>query len=240
MLREKISDTHNKEKFRHRGVEIARIETLSDAVFGFSVSLLVASLEVPQTFDELRLTINGALPFFATVAMLFMFWYKQYIYFRHYSINDFVSILLNLTYLAVILFYLYPMKFLFSFLLTWWSGINLFPRAVGKTVMRPEEMSKLVIPFSIGYFVIFMLLYIMYQRALLFSKRLQLSKYELLFTKKERRGFLMQALIGAFAVFNLICKTRADWLSGVCYLFIPVFIILNEALFKRELKKARA
>jgi uncharacterized membrane protein len=34
-----------------------RIEALSDAVFAFSVSLLVASLEVPQTFGELKIIL---------------------------------------------------------------------------------------------------------------------------------------------------------------------------------------
>ena len=57
------------ERFHHRSHEILRIEALSDAVFAFSVSLLAASLEVPQTFEELKLIIRGALPFFATVTM---------------------------------------------------------------------------------------------------------------------------------------------------------------------------
>ncbi len=71
----------NREKFRHRGKEMLRIEGLSDAVFAFSVSFLVASLEVPQTFEELKIIVKGAVPFFATVALLFLFWYRQYIFF---------------------------------------------------------------------------------------------------------------------------------------------------------------
>jgi len=39
--------------FRWRSHEISRIEGLSDAVFGFAITLLVVALEVPQTFDEL-------------------------------------------------------------------------------------------------------------------------------------------------------------------------------------------
>src|SRR5436190_21380440 len=100
-----------REKFRHRSEEILRIEALSDAVFAFSVSLLVASLEVPQTFGELKIILRGAIPFFATVALIFVFWYQQYVFFRHYGLNDFRTILINLIYLAVILFYVYPLKF---------------------------------------------------------------------------------------------------------------------------------
>ena len=48
MLRKKIFP-RQVASFRERGTEILRIEALSDAVFAFSVSLLVVSLEVPQT-----------------------------------------------------------------------------------------------------------------------------------------------------------------------------------------------
>lgn len=39
--------------FRIRSREVSRLEGLSDAVFGFGITLLVVSLEVPKTFDEL-------------------------------------------------------------------------------------------------------------------------------------------------------------------------------------------
>lgn len=236
MLREKIFGSVHHEKFRHRASEILRIEALSDAVFAFSVSLLVASLEVPQTFGELLVIVNGALPFFATVAILFLLWYQQYIFFRHYGLNDLTTIVLNLFYLAVILFYLYPLKFLFSLLLTSWTGIDLFPRAVG-TIVTQGQFPQLIVLFSIGYFVTWILLYIMHKRALFFSGELHLDFYELLYTKKEIRGALLNAIIGItatlFALFNVA------WLSGLCYLLIPVVLIFNEILFRRQLKRKR-
>ena len=131
MIRKKIFNL-SATAFKERGTDILRIEALSDAVFAFSVSLLVVSLEVPQTFEELRILLNGAIPFFATVAMIFLFWYQQYKFFRLYGLNDIHTILLNLAYLAVIRFYVYPLKFLFSLLIASWTGINLFPQAAEK------------------------------------------------------------------------------------------------------------
>ena len=59
-----MSRLNKQDKFRYRGNEIFRIEALSDAVFAFSVSLLAASLEVPQTFHELKMITKGSIPFF--------------------------------------------------------------------------------------------------------------------------------------------------------------------------------
>ena len=237
MLRQKMFGSLSNESFRHRSNEIFRIEALSDAVFAFSVSLLVVSLEVPQTFDELKIIVQGAIPFFATVALLFLFWYMQYIFFRRYGLNDITTILLNLAYLAIILFYVYPLKFLFSVLITSWTGINLFPKAAekGLTVLTAQDFPQLIILFSIGYFLIWMLIYFMHKRAMHYSKKLGLNPFEILFTLKEKRGALWNAFIGLAAI--IIAGTSAEWLAGVCYLFIPILLLLNERLFKIALKK---
>lgn len=55
MIREKLIDKRigDDKRFRWRSHDVSRIEGLSDAVFGFAVTLLVVSLEVPKTFAEL-------------------------------------------------------------------------------------------------------------------------------------------------------------------------------------------
>jgi hypothetical protein len=61
MIREKLIDKNigDHKKFRWRSHEISRIEGLSDGVFAFAVTLLVVSLEVPKTFNELMETMRG-------------------------------------------------------------------------------------------------------------------------------------------------------------------------------------
>jgi hypothetical protein len=55
-----VSEPH----FRWRGGEITRLESFTDAVFAFAVTLPAVSLEVPRTFEELLVAMNGffALP----------------------------------------------------------------------------------------------------------------------------------------------------------------------------------
>lgn len=220
--------------FTERGTEILRIEALSDAVFAFSVSLLVAALEVPQTFEELRVILNGAIPFFATVAMIFLFWYQQYKFFRRYGLNDVGTILLNLAYLAVILFYVYPLKFLFAVLLTSWTGIDLFPYATekGLPILQQEDFSQLIIFFSIGYAVLWLLLLLMYQRGLSASKRMELTPFEILITKKERRGAFLNVCVGLASM--LLAFAGQELLSGICYLLIPLLMVFNNRKTKQK------
>src|SRR5438270_2435234 len=81
--------------FRWRGGEIARIEGLSDAVFAFAVTLLVVSLEVPKTFNELLAILRGFIPFAICFALLMQVWHEEYRFFRRYALQDAISTWLN-------------------------------------------------------------------------------------------------------------------------------------------------
>ena len=116
MLRESVArkvESHER-GFRWRSHEISRIEGLSDAVFAFAVTLLIVSLEVPRTFAELRETISGFLPFAISFAMLIQIWYIQFTWFRRYGLQNALTTALNAVLLFVVLFYVYPLKFLFT------------------------------------------------------------------------------------------------------------------------------
>jgi len=224
------------DKFRYRGKEVFRIEALSDAVFAFSVSLLVASLEVPQTFAELKIITKGAIPFFLTVALVFLFWYQQYIFFRRYGLNDLKTILLNLAYLAVVIFYVYPLKFLFSLLISAWIGIDLFSKAneKGLMILSKEEFPQLIILFSIGYFLIWFIIYLLHKHVLQLSKLFAFTQFEKLLTQKEVRGALWNSFVGLFAL--AFAFLHFETLAGICYLSIPLILMINHYIFKTRLK----
>src|SRR5690242_5775164 len=122
MVREKLMAHQHEKDFRWRGGEIARIEGLSDAVFAFAVTLLVVSLEVPKTFNELMAVMRGFFAFAICFALLMQVWHEQYRFFRRYNLQDSASVFLNCVLLFLVLFYVYPLKFLFTLLINAWMG----------------------------------------------------------------------------------------------------------------------
>src|SRR5205085_5713780 len=104
MLRDKlIANQSPVDGFRWRSHEVSRIEGFSDAVFGFALTLLVVSLEVPRTFDDLLGVMRGFAGFAICFAGFFQIWYRHYVFFRRYGLQDRVTILLNALLLFVVL-----------------------------------------------------------------------------------------------------------------------------------------
>jgi uncharacterized membrane protein len=104
--------------------EVTRLEGFSDAVFGFALTLLVVSLEVPSSFAALQQQMEGFLGFALMFAMVCWIWYEHNWFFRHTGLQDPWTVFLNSVLLFVVLFYVYPLKFLTSSLLAAWFGLG--------------------------------------------------------------------------------------------------------------------
>ena len=95
---------------RHR--DVSRLEGFSDAVFGFALTLLVVNLETPKDIAGLRNLVGSFLPFGITFAMVSWIWYQHNLFFRRYGLQDAWTAFLNCVLLFVVLFYVFPLKFL--------------------------------------------------------------------------------------------------------------------------------
>src|SRR5690349_6443761 len=103
-----------------RRYEITRLEAFSDAVFAFALTLLVVSLEVPHSYAELMHLVRGFLPFACCFALLIWIWYEHSAFFTKYGLHDRVTTTLNAVLLFVVLFYVYPLKYLFNLVFSNW------------------------------------------------------------------------------------------------------------------------
>jgi hypothetical protein len=61
--------------FRLRGNEVTRRESFSDAVFGFALTLLAVSLDVPKSFEDLVGTMREFTAFAICFLLLALIWY---------------------------------------------------------------------------------------------------------------------------------------------------------------------
>ena len=142
--------------FHWRGGEITRLEAFSDAVFAFAVTLLVVSLEVPYTFDELMDVIRGFPAFAICFSMLLLVWYNHAKFFRRYGLQDPAIQALNGVLLFVVLFYVYPLKFLFTMLVGLATGGATLPHAHAvHDPLSQHDVPTLMAIYGLGYAAVF-------------------------------------------------------------------------------------
>jgi uncharacterized membrane protein len=189
--------------FRWRGQDVSRLEGLADAVFGFAITLLVVSLEVPHTFGEMTEMMKGLGAFGISFMMLFIVWWNHYRFFRRYGLQDNLTVWLNAVLLFVVLFYVYPLKFLFTWLVnvfTGGRGIAQLPDGTIVAMVTPEQTPKLMLIFSIGYVAVFVIFIMLYWHAYRQRQELDLNELELYDTRAEMRESAINAAVGLASV----------------------------------------
>jgi hypothetical protein len=225
MLREHLMHRQHEKDFHWRGSEIARIEGLSDAVFGFAVTLLVVSLEVPKTFTELSELMRGFVPFGICFFLLMQVWHEQYRYFRRYNLQDTTSTVLNAALLFVVLFYVYPLKFLFSFIVKGWMGpipkVQL-PGGAVENMIEPHQIGQLMIVYSAGYLAVACIFMLLFGHALRKRHELELNEIEVLATKVSIGAAMLQGTVAALSL--AIAAFGGETMGGLAGNIYPLIL----------------
>lgn len=143
------------------GHDVTRIEAFSDAVFGFAITLLVVSLEVPDSFDELLRVMRGLPVFAVSFAILLMIWQEHHNLFKKFPASDGITIWLNGALLFVVLAYVYPMKFMFAGIV----GPEGMRFGSGSAFIRIDQLVSLLLIYGIGFATIFLIFAALYWRA---------------------------------------------------------------------------
>lgn len=189
--------------FRWRGGEITRLEGFTDAVFAFAVTLLVVSLEVPRTFTELVAAMKGFVAFAICFAILVQIWYYHYKFSRRYGLQTVYTVFLTAALIFVVLFYVYPLKFLFTLAVGGMSGGLTVPvNQLNQMVHTYGEISQLWLIYSVGVIAVYLLLALLYQYAYKKRRELELNDYETMVTRHtiiQFSGFVAVGILVAIA-----------------------------------------
>lgn len=244
MIREKLIDKGfgDNKKFRWRSHEISRIEGLSDGVFAFAVTLLVVSLEVPRTFAELMFTMRGFGAFAISFTLLFIVWFNQYKFFRRYGLEDSITVLLNGVLLFVVLFYVYPLKFVFTLMLNLFTGggaqVRLPNGVVEQMVENADQIAWLLIIFGAGYVAVFAVFVLLYWHAYRCRSLLGLNELEIFDTREDIQESALNVGIGTLSIsLAFLGRGRLAGLAGMTYMLCPFVLTLHGTLMGRRRRK---
>ncbi|MBT5902785.1 MAG: DUF1211 domain-containing protein [Opitutaceae bacterium] len=201
--------------FKWRGTGVSRLEGLADAVFAFTVTLLVVALEVPRDFGDLIRAMEGFPAFAATFAMLMWFWGVHYTFFRRYGLEDGLTRFLNIMILLLVVFMAYPLKFLLSSAFATYFGL-------GETVFvlnSIQELSQLYILYGLGLGGVWFCYFLLYWRAYKLRNELRLDAVERILT----RGTMCEILANVTVSLISICLASLQkfaWQPGVVYMLV--------------------
>lgn len=228
--------------FRLRGLgEVSRIEALSDGVIAFAITLLVVSLEVPRTFDELLVTMRGFIAFAVTFVMLFQVWFTQYRFFRRYGLNDNFTIWTTALLLFVVLFYVYPLKFVWTLVVNMFLGTGLTVQTSGSAVepvVKPEQIPLMFAVYGLGFAAVFTIFALLYLHAYRKRHALELSELETLDTRSWLQENALMALVGLLSVgIALTRNPRYVFFAGMVYWLIGPILFINGSAMGRRRKR---
>lgn len=243
MLRESLKSHYigmNKE-FRYRGEEPTRIETLSDAGFALAIGLLLISTSPPTTFAALIDFTKDIIPFGLCIVLISMVWFQHFIYFIRYGFRSRTIVLLNTLLLFILLFYVYPLKFLTKFLVVIYSSILGIDHSASETLQQMiamEDIPSLMIIYGLGAAGIFVVLMFMYIYALKKSGELELNELEIFDTRTSIYGNALMAAIPLLSVFFAAIIPNiglSSNLSGFIYvLYWPVMAFFGKRMSRKR------
>ena len=246
MIRHKLIEKGigNETAFRWRSHEISRVEGLSDAVFAFAITLLVVSLEVPRTFTELAATMRGFGAFAISFLLLFTVWFNQYKFFRRYGLQDNTTVWLNAGLLFVVLFYVYPLKFLFSYLVNRFTGGHgevRLPNGNVEAMMEGNQLGTLMLIFGVGYLAVFGVFVLLYWHAYRKHATLELNELELFDTRNSIQESALNCGIAVLSIgIVLFAGPKYAGVAGISYMLTGVAMGANGTIMgkrRRRLEK---
>ncbi len=200
----------------------SRVESFSDAVFAFAATLIVVSFEVPEDYSALRELMTDFISFAISFFVLLLIWKVHYNYFRRIKFVDNWIIGINSVLLFVILFYVYPMKFIAN-------------TVIGKSRLSSfEDLGNLFTIYGIGFVLIFSCITLLYYYGANKTNHLEDKKILRFYTFHYSFFIVVGVLSIILAFFNI--GTRFGFPGFTYALLGPICTFYGIKYFPKEIE----
>lgn len=225
-IRDRIKQNKGEDpRLQFRGDSGARINNMTDAVFGIAITLLIFNQENPNSFESL-LRFTQTLPaLLLSIGFIILIWREHVSFSRVYSFQDTWLMVLNTCFIGLVIFYVYPLRFLTVFLTNFFFGSEV---AID---LNASDVPKLMIYYGLIVAALYCILYLLHFRAARLKESFELNAFEQFYTRYQmKRMFIMlsvplASVIVAASLQNY-SPALAGILGGLCYnLYIPAMMI---------------
>jgi uncharacterized membrane protein len=210
------------ELFRWRGNEVSRVEGFTDAVFAFAVTLLVVALEVPHTYEGLLDVVRGFPAFVICFTLLMTFWNAHYRFHRRYGMEDVFTRVVTMAILVLVLFFVYPLKFLFTMVTVKLFGLAMHDAPHLESL---DQVDMVYVIYGLGFagaWSLYGLLYLHVYRA---RGRLGLDACETVLTRGSLIEHVVYVGVCLLSVVMALSMTSAS-LPGLIYFLLGPLMAL--------------
>lgn len=223
-------------RLKYRGRKGSRMNGLTDTVFGLAITLLIFNIANPNSFQDL-LTFTTTLPgFLIGITLIMLIWKEHKDFSEIYSLDDSTLTVLNILFLALVIFYTYPLRFL-TLLLT---GI-VFDSSITISILE-KEVPFLMIYYGAFAFSIYFVLYLFYRRASKLENELNLNQFEIFFSQQQmqKMKILFSVPLISIVLILAIRNFSTKWALGIggfaYWLYMPLIFGWMKR-YKRDAKK---
>ena len=225
------------DQFRLRGLEVTRLDTFVDAAFAFVLTLLVISFDaIPSNYPEMLAAVRRIPGFAASYAILMMFWLQHRLWSRRYGLENFKTILLSLTFIFVMLVYVYPLRMIFEGLFSNLSGGFL---STSYQIETYDQLRMIFVFYSVGFLAMSLLVSQLYRMAMRSSTSLALNQIELRKTRIKIHVWAIAASFGLLSI--LLALTLPDaWIVAAGYIYFASIPAMRLPAFLDRRRNANA